>query len=99
MSDNKMVDINENNESDNIKKKEKRRRNRPSKKDRYKEERMVIVETLEKLMGLNDENRGVLLYDLEKNEELKSYLLYNLSEIKEKYKCGNWNYFIRREQR
>ena len=55
------------------KKSEKRTRNRPSKAERFSEEREELLKELEKLMGLTEEVRGVLLYDLEHNEELKSY--------------------------
>ena len=48
-------------------------------------------------MGLNEDNRGVLLYDLEKNEELKDYLLGELCLIRKIYKTSGWNYFIKKE--
>ncbi len=49
-------------------------------------------------MGLTDTNRGVLLYDLENNEELKKYLTEIIPNVKKYYKCGNWNYFIQSEE-
>ena len=57
-------------------------------------------------MGLTEENRGVLLYDLEHNEKLKEYLNEKLKEylnekipeIRKLYKCGCWNYFIQKEE-
>ena len=77
---------------------EKRRRNRPSKADRFIQEREELVKELEKMMGLTEENRGVLLYDLEHNEELKEYLKSKIPEIRKLYKCGCWNYFIQKEE-
>ena len=88
--------------SDNMnenKKIEKRTRNRPSKADRFIQEREELVKELEKMMGLTEENRGVLLYDLEHNEELKEYLKSKIPEIRKLYKCGCWNYFIQKEEK
>ncbi len=76
-------------------KREKRSRNRPSKSERYSEEREELVKELEKKMGLSEESRGILLYDLEHNEELKKYLRDRIPEIKKLYKCGTWNYFVK----
>jgi hypothetical protein len=45
-------------------------------------------------MGLTENNRGVLLVDLEKNEKLKEYLKQQIEYIKKYYKCGTWNYFV-----
>lgn len=84
--------VNENN------KREKRTRNRPSKADRFSQEREELVKELEKKMGLTEENRGVLLYDLEHNKELKEYLKEKIPEIRKLYKCGCWNYFIQKEE-
>ena len=75
--------------------KEKKTRNRPSKKEKYKDEREELTSELEKMMRLTEESRGVLLYDLEKNDELKEYLTENIETIKKIFKCGGWNYFIK----
>ena len=45
--------VNENN------KREKRTRNRPSKAERYSEEREELLKELEKMMGLTEEVRGI----------------------------------------
>jgi hypothetical protein len=76
-------------------KREKRTRNRPSKSERFSEEREELVKELEKKMGLTEEVRGVLLYDLEHNNELKEYLKNKIPEIRRLYKCGTWNYFVK----
>ncbi len=83
-----------------IKKEEKIKRNRkrPSKAERYSEERKKIIEELEKKMGISEEIRGVLLYDLEKNVELKKYIKEKIPEIKKIYKTGNWNYFVKQHK-
>jgi len=75
----------------------KRTRNRPSKSDRFEKERLELVSELEIMMGLTQEKRGVLLYDLENNDTLKTFLKDKVPEIKKLFKCGSWNYFIQKE--
>ncbi len=87
ISENKISD------SENKSDSEKKRRNRPCKNERYESERKELIKELENLMGLTDERRGVLLYDLEHNEVLKEYLKSKVGEIKRMYKCSSWNYF------
>jgi hypothetical protein len=101
--DNKSQDSNNTltSNSDNVNdnnKRVKRTRNRPSKAERFSEEREELIKELEKIMGLTEEVRGVLLYDLEHNEELKLYLKDKIPEIRKLYKCGCWNYFIQKEE-
>ena len=82
--------------SDNVNdnnKRQKRTRNRPCKNERFENERKELIKELERLMGLSEGVRGVLLYDLEHNEELKSYLIEKVPEIKRLYRYGSWNYF------
>ena len=76
-------------------KREKRSRNRPNKAERFSEEREELIKELEKKMGLTEEVRGILLYDLNRNEELKEYLKNKIPEIRKLYKCGTWNYFVK----
>lgn len=80
-------------------KREKRTRNRLSKSERFSEERVELVKELEMKIGLSEEIRGVLLYDLEHNNELKEYLKEKIPEIRKLYKCGCWNYFIQKEEK
>jgi hypothetical protein len=50
-------------------------------------------------MGLSKTNRGIFLYDLEHNENIKEYLQEQLENIKKYYKCCSWNYFIQKEEK
>ena len=77
----------------------KKKINRKSKREKYKEDREELIKELEKKIGLNEETRGVLLNDLEKNEELKEYLLEKVEEIRKMYKTGNWNYFVKQHNK
>lgn len=77
---------------DNTDKEIKKTRNRPSKKERYVEERNKILEDIWKLMRMNEEN-SIFLYELERNEEAKEYIRKNEEEIKKYWKCGGYGYF------
>ena len=46
-------------------------------------------------MGITETKRGVYIYDLENNEELKKYLKNKIIDIQKFYKCCSWNYFIK----
>lgn len=70
-------------------------RNKKTKAQTFQNERKIFIDELEKKMGLTETKRGVLLYDLEHNEELMKYLKDNIPEIQKLYKCGGWNYFIK----
>lgn len=96
MSLNKSDDNISNNNSEE-KSSEKRTRNRPNKREKYKKEREELIKELEKKINIDEENRGALLYDLEKNSKLKEYLIENIENIRKIFKCGGWNYFIKKE--
>ena len=76
-----------------------RKRNKLTKSQQFKEERQKLILELEQLMGLSENNRAVLLYDLEHNEKLKEYLKEIVPEVKKFYKCGTWNYFVNQHTR
>ena len=96
-SNNSLTSNSENPNENN--KRVKRTRNRPSKAERYTQEREKLIKELERMMGLTEEVRGALLYDLNRNEELKEYLKNKIPEIRKLYKCGCWNYFIQKEEK
>jgi len=85
--------VNENN------KREKRTRNRPSKAERYIQEREGIIEELNILIGLNKNKNNVILYELEHNEELKLKLRELVPEIKKYYRTCSWGYFSKEEKK
>ena len=99
IEDNNSLENASNSESSNMNgKREKRTRNRPSKSEIFVEEREELIKVLEKKIGLTEEKRMVLLYDLEHNNELKEYLKVKIPKIRKIYKCGCWNYFIQKEE-
>ena len=68
-------------------------RNRPDKKTRFSKEREEIINKLNGLIGLDNKNNSVFLYELEKNPDLKTKIEEMLPEIKKYHKYGNWGYF------
>jgi len=88
--------------SDNINENEKRVKktgNRPCKSERFEKEREELIKNIETKIGLTEEIRGIILNDLEKNQELRNYLKSMIPEIKRLYKCGTWNYFVRQHEK
>lgn len=63
--------------------------------EKYHRERKDFIDELEKIMGLSESKREILLCDLENNNELKKYLKNKIADIQKFYKCGSWNYFIK----
>ena len=72
-----------------------KKRNKKTKAQTFKNERKIFIDELEKKVGLTEHDRGITLYELEKNEELKKYLKNKIPEIQKIYKCGSWNYFLK----
>jgi len=76
--------------------KEIKRRNKPSKEQRYTKERQELIEKLNMIIGIDEKQNSVFLYDLENNEILKEKLVeLSKNEIKRYYKCGTWSYYTR----
>ena len=84
---------NNNSDSSVETKKIKRTRNRPCKSERFLQERKEIINKLNSIIGINEKDNNVCLFDLENNYILKEYLLNNIEKIREYYKTGTWGYF------
>lgn len=70
-----------------------KRRNRPDKKTRYIKEREEMISKLNKLIGIDEKNNSVFLYELENNPVLKGEIESMLDDIKKYHKYGHWGYF------
>ena len=79
--------------SDNVNKNNKRCKKRSTKKEMYEEEREKIIQELNKILGVDEKNNEIFLYDLERNEKVKEFLKNNILNIQKYYKCGTWGYF------
>ncbi len=97
MSNNSVIiqDDSDNNEEIKIK----RTRNRLTKKQQFVEERKDFIDKLNKLIGIDDKNNQVYLYDLENNIEIKNFIVENDTNIKKIFKTGGWGYYSNDESR
>jgi hypothetical protein len=85
-------------EDNNVEIKVKKTRNRLTKKQQYVEERSNFINDLNKLIGVNEKNNYVYLYDLENNNDLQEKIINLVPEIKKLHKCGAWGYFLEKER-
>jgi hypothetical protein len=79
--------------SDNINDNGKRPKKRSTKKELYQKERIDIIKELNEIIGVNENNNGIYLYELEKNNKIKEYIKNNLKRIRKYHKTGTWGYF------
>ncbi len=79
--------------SDNVNENKKRCKKRSTKKEKYYNEREEIIKVLNKILGVDEKNNEIFLYDLERNEKVKKFLKNNILNIQKYYKCGTWGYF------
>jgi hypothetical protein len=62
-------------------------------KDIYLNERLQVVDKLNKILGLDDINDNFILFELENNED-KQKQIYGLeNDIKNYFKYAKWSYF------
>ncbi len=71
----------------------KRCKKRSTKKELYQKERDEIIKELNEIIGINENNNGIFLYELEKNEKIKHYIKNNMEKIRKFHKTGTWGYF------
>lgn len=79
--------------SDNPNENGKRMKKRSTKKELYKKEREEIINELSEIIGLDEKNNSVFLYELERNEKINEYIQINLKRIRQYHKTGTWGYF------
>ena len=92
----KNLNNNNNNSNNNNNKKENKiikKRNKLTKKQQFKNEREIIINNLNNIIGIDDNNSCFYLYELEKKDEIKNYLIDNIENIKKYYKIGKWGFF------
>ncbi len=75
-------------ESDN-----KIKRNRPCKKELFKEEQIEILNKINNILGITKDNNILYLYDIENDEKKKKEILNLSDDIKKYFKAGNWSFY------
>ena len=92
MSNNIILDA-ENNDSDTNIKKIKKTRNKLTKKQQFVKEREQIINQLNNILGISQEKNTFYLYDIVNSEETKNKIHSLEEDIKKYFKCGTWYYF------
>ncbi len=70
-----------------------KKRNKLTKKQQYSNEREIFINNLNNIIGIDEKNNCHFLCELEKNDEIKKYLIDNIEDIKKYYKIGKWGFF------
>jgi len=63
---------------------------RSTKKELYKKERKEILNKINKILGINEDNNIIYLYDIENDENKKEQILALSESVKKYFKAGNW---------
>lgn len=80
-------------ENENDKSKLIKKRNKLTKKQQFKNERDILIDNLNNVIGITKEKKCYFLCELEKNDNIKKYLTDNIEDIKKYYKVGKWGFF------
>ena len=95
-NDNNSEGSNKSNPTNSENSNENGKRVRRNKKQMYSVEREKIIEEIMEILGVSEENRTFILYDVENSLELKKKMDEMSDKIKRYFKTGNWNYYIQR---
>jgi hypothetical protein len=72
----------------------KRTRNRLTKKQQFTVERQELIMELNNILGVTEDKKNIILYDVEKSEEIYNKVIELNERIKKYFKCGGWNWYI-----
>lgn len=82
--------------SENVNDNRKRcKRNKLTKKQQFMRERNEIINELNNILGITEENKVIILYDIENSEEIKNNVKGLSTRIKKYFKSGNWNFYVK----
>ncbi len=83
----------ENTEDNIIENKKKQTRIKPTKKDLYDNERLEILDKLNKILGITKDNYIIYLYDIENDKEINKKIYELESDVRKYFRVGNWGIF------
>jgi hypothetical protein len=86
-----MIDDNIKNDDENLVKRKFGRR--PTKNEKYQNERKLLLDKLNSILGFNETNNSFILYDLNNNIDKQNMILDLVRDIKEYFPCSKWSYF------
>jgi|688.fasta_scaffold71341_2 hypothetical protein len=95
----KVVETDSDNDNDNVKDsnnksdKVKNLGGRLKKADKYKTERLEILNKLNNILGITEDNNKFLLCDIDNNEDKQKEIIGLVSDIEKYFSCSSWTYF------
>ena len=68
-----------------------------SKKEKYVEERKIVLNKLLKILGITGKNKVFNITELDNNEEKRKQILALIPDVKKYFNSSNWNCFTRKD--
>ncbi len=78
--------------NNNINSKKNITRNKPTKQEFFKKEQEDILNKINNIMGINESNNVLYLYDIENDSDKRQQVLALLDDIKKYFKASKWYY-------
>lgn len=78
--------------NNNINPKKNITRNKPTKQEFFKKEQEDILNKINNIMGINESNNVLYLYDIENDSDKRQRVLALLDDIKKYFKASKWYY-------
>ena len=78
---------------DNLSNDDIKKRNKPTKSEKYEEERKILIDEISNIIEL-EKKEYILMSEIENNNTLKNKIKNELESIKKYYRCSTWGYFI-----
>lgn len=68
---------------------------RLSKHDKFDKERREVLNKLYNILGINDNNNMIFIYDLDNDTNKQNQIIALQDDIKEYFSCGAWTFFTK----
>lgn len=75
------------------------KRNRRPKNELFYEEREQVINKINHILGINNDNNILYLYDLQKDNDKKEKILALSDDVKKYFKAGDWAFFKKEESK
>lgn len=72
---------------------EMRGKKKPTKKEYFDKEQNIILEKINKIIGISKENNIIYLYELENDKDKRDKLLALSDDIQKYFKTGTWGFY------
>jgi len=64
------------------------------KEDKNKDKQIEIKNKILDILNINENNKSIILYDMDKNMELQNAILSLEKDCEKYFACSNWTYFV-----